>query len=95
MQPAVVRHKNEKGSKRNGQDFRARSGDRGAFGRQCGAAPLTKQNGRDPAFSSFTPICAMAAFLNYGDCNGDAAMFANVSGRINAVQPKPGRWNLE
>jgi hypothetical protein len=61
----------------------------------AGAAPLTKQNGRDPAFSSFTPICAMAAFLNYGYCNGDAGMFAKVGGRIDAVQPKPGRWNLE
>ena len=61
----------------------------------AGAAPVTKQNGRDPAFSRFTPICAMAAFLNYGYCNGDAQTFANVSGRINAVQAKPGRWNLE
>jgi hypothetical protein len=60
----------------------------------AGAAPLTKQNGRNPAFSSFTSICTMAPFLNYGYCNGNAGMFDKVGGRIDAVQPKPGRWNL-
>jgi hypothetical protein len=61
----------------------------------AGAAPLTKQNGKTPLFSSFTPICAMPAYLNYGYCNGDANTFSDIGGRINAVQPKPGRWNLE
>ena len=59
------------------------------------AAPVTKQNGRTSVFSSFTPICAMPAYLNYGYCNGNASTFANVAGRIEAVQPKVGRWNLD
>ena len=60
----------------------------------AGAAPVTKQNGRNAVFSSFTPICSMPAFVNYGYCNGNAGMFADVAGRIDAVQPKTGRWNL-
>jgi hypothetical protein len=60
----------------------------------AGAAPLTKQNGLNAVFSSFTPICRMPVFLNYGYCNGDSRMFAEVAGRIDAVQPKPGAWNL-
>jgi hypothetical protein len=59
------------------------------------AAPVTKQNGRNAVFSSFTPICSMPPFLNYGYCNGDAKAFADVAGRIEAVQPKIGRWNLD
>ena len=61
----------------------------------AGAAPLTKQNGKTPVFSSFTPICAMPAYLNYGDCNGSADTFSDVGGRIDAVQPKAGTWNLD
>src|SRR4029079_15017062 len=41
------------------------------------------------------PIARRAHFAISGYCNGDAETFANVSGRINAVQAKPGRWNLE
>ena len=59
------------------------------------AAPLTKQNGKTPVLSSFTPICAMPAYLNYGYCNGNANTFSDVGGRINAVQPKPSVWNLD
>jgi opacity protein-like surface antigen len=58
------------------------------------AAPVTKQNGRNAVFSSFTPICSMPAFVNYGYCNGNAGTFADVAGRIDAVQAKAGRWNL-
>ena len=59
------------------------------------AAPLTKQNGRSPASTSFTSICAVSGFVGYGLCNGDATTFAGVKGRINAVQPKPGVYNLD
>ena len=59
------------------------------------AAPLTKQNGRSPASTRFTSICAVPGFAGYGFCNGDTSQFANVTGRINAVQPKAGVWNLD
>ena len=61
----------------------------------AGAAPLTKQNGKTPVLSSFTPICAMPAYLNYGYCNGNANTFSDIGGRINAVQPKSGVWSLD
>ncbi len=35
-------------------------------------APVTKQNGKSPAFSGFTSICTLAPYLFYGDCAGDA-----------------------
>src|SRR5689334_11299508 len=59
------------------------------------AGPVTKQNGRNALFTSFTPICSMPAFLNYGYCNGNAQTFADVGGRIDAVQPKAGTWNFD
>jgi hypothetical protein len=58
------------------------------------AAPTTKQNGGNAVFSDFTSICAITGFASYGYCSGDTAKFTNVSGRIDAVQPKIGRWNL-
>ncbi len=57
-------------------------------------APLTKQNGKSPAFSAFTSICTLPQYLFYGYCEGDASAFTNVQGRMNAVQAKPGRYNL-
>jgi hypothetical protein len=59
------------------------------------AAPLTKQNGRSPASTSFTSICAVSGFVSYGLCNGDTTRFTNITGRINAVQPKAGVYNLD
>jgi hypothetical protein len=59
------------------------------------AAPLTKQNGRSPASTGFTSICAVSGFVGYGFCNGDPTTFAGVKGRINAVQPKAGVYNLD
>jgi hypothetical protein len=58
------------------------------------AAPITKQNGRDPAFADFTSICGVAGYIDYGLCQGSASRFADVRGRINAVQAKQGVWNL-
>jgi hypothetical protein len=58
------------------------------------AAPVTKQNGGAPAFAKFTSICAVAGYSGYGECNGDSAAFANVTGRVNAVQAKAGIYNL-
>jgi hypothetical protein len=58
-------------------------------------APVTKQNGRSPAFTGFTSICTLAPYLFYGDCNGDATAFTNVKSRMNAIQAKAGRYNLE
>jgi len=58
------------------------------------AAPITKQNGSNPVFKDFTSICSVPGYVNYGLCNGDPTTFASVTGKVNAVQPKPGRWNL-
>ena len=58
------------------------------------SAPITKQNGDSPVVPSFTSICAIPFYVNYGFCGGDPLALAGISGRINAVQPKPGVWNL-
>jgi hypothetical protein len=57
--------------------------------------PITKQNGNSPAFANFTSICTLPGFISYGFCNGDATTFTNVKGRIDAVQPKVGQYNLD
>ena len=59
------------------------------------AGPITKQNGQKPAFEAFTSICAVPGYADYGLCAGNATMFTNVKGKMNAVQPKPGRYNLD
>jgi hypothetical protein len=59
-----------------------------------GGGPVTKQNGQNALFNDFTPICAVPGYADYGNCGGSTLTYANVSGRINAVQPKTGRWNL-
>jgi hypothetical protein len=70
----------------------------GAFvllGASSGAgAPITKQNGSTPVFKDFTSICAVPGYASYGLCGDSSATFANVRGRINAIQAKLGRWNL-
>jgi hypothetical protein len=58
------------------------------------AAPIIKQNGSDPVFKDFTSICAVPGYIDFGMCQGSASRFADVKGRINAIQPKPGVWNL-
>jgi hypothetical protein len=58
------------------------------------AAPITKQNGSTPVFKDFTSICTVPGYVNYGLCGGDSTKFTDVKGRVNAIQPKPGRWNL-
>jgi hypothetical protein len=60
----------------------------------AGGGPITKQNGKNPLFTDFTSICAVAGYVNYGDCAGSTSTFGDVKGRINAIQAKPGRWNL-
>jgi hypothetical protein len=57
--------------------------------------PVTKQNGQKPAISAFTPICAVPGYANYGFCGGQTTTFSGVSGRMNAIQAKPGRYNLD
>jgi len=57
--------------------------------------PVTKQNGSTPPITAFTPICAVPGYANYGLCGGNSAAFGNVAGKMNAVQPKAGRYNLE
>ena len=59
------------------------------------AAPITKQNGKSPAIEAFTSICAVSGYASYGFCAGDTTKFTNVRGKMNAVQAKPGRYNLE
>lgn len=56
--------------------------------------PVTKQNGATPAFDAFTSICAVSGYASYGNCGGDVTTYTNVSGRIDAVQAKQGRYNL-
>jgi hypothetical protein len=56
--------------------------------------PVTKQTGKTPVFKDFTSICAVPGYLDYGNCNGDPTTYGRVRGRIAAVQPKPGVWNL-
>jgi hypothetical protein len=58
------------------------------------AAPITKQNGSDPVFKDFTSICTVAGYVNFGWCGGDATKFTDIKGKVNAIQPKIGRWNL-
>ncbi|HEY1366301.1 MAG TPA: hypothetical protein VGF23_04275 [Gaiellaceae bacterium] len=60
----------------------------------AGGGPGTKQNGSNPLFKDFTSICSVPGYLDYGHCNGDPTTFTNITGRINAVQAKTGRWNL-
>jgi hypothetical protein len=58
------------------------------------SGPITKQNGSAPAFASFTSICSVHPYETYGLCGGVPASFANVKGKINAVQAKTNVWNL-
>ena len=60
-----------------------------------GAGPITKQNGQKPAFNAFTSICAVPGYADYGLCGGDATRFTDVKGKLNAVQAKQGRYNLD
>ena len=57
--------------------------------------PITKQNGDTPVLSSFTSICTIPFYVSYGFCGGNPQAFTDVTGRINAVQPKVGVWNLD
>ena len=60
-----------------------------------GGGPVTKQNGSAPVIAAFTPICAVPGYADYGLCGGSASTFAGVGGKLNAVQAKPGRYNLD
>src|SRR5262245_60685599 len=66
----------------------------GAAASAASGAPITKQNGSAPVFNSFTSICSVPGYVNYGNCNGDPTTYHKVTGNINAVQAKAGRWNL-
>jgi hypothetical protein len=56
--------------------------------------PITKQNGKTPVFNSFTSICAVPGYAYFWGCDGNVTRHSEVTGRINAVQPKAGVWNL-
>ena len=56
--------------------------------------PVTKQNGSSPVLN-FTPICAVAGYADYGLCGGLTSTFSGVGGKLNAIQPKLGTYNLE
>jgi hypothetical protein len=58
------------------------------------AGPVTQQNGKTPVFKAFTSICAVPGYQSYGNCAGDPTTYEDVSGKVNAVQAKAGRWNL-
>jgi hypothetical protein len=59
------------------------------------AGPITKQNGVNPAFDAFTSICSVPGYADYGNCGGDVTKFTNVKGKLNAIQAKLGRYNLD
>ena len=59
------------------------------------AGPITKQNGSASVIEAFTSICAVPGYADYGLCGGSTSTFAGVGGKLNAVQPKAGRYNLE
>jgi hypothetical protein len=59
------------------------------------AGPVTKQNGSDAVIKAFTSICAVSGYADYGLCGGDTTKFTDVGGRMNAIQPKAGTYNLE
>lgn len=59
------------------------------------AASPPKQNGSTPVIKAFTPICAVPGYADYGLCGGQTTTFSGVSGKMNAIQPKPGVYNLE
>jgi hypothetical protein len=56
--------------------------------------PSTKQNGSNPVAVTFTSICAVSGYANYGECNGDVTKFTDVTSKVNAIQAKQGRYNL-
>jgi hypothetical protein len=57
--------------------------------------PITKQNGSSPVIGAFTSICSVQGYEDYGFCDGDVTKFADVQGKLNAVQPKGGHYNLD
>jgi hypothetical protein len=57
--------------------------------------PITKQNGSTPVLTNFTSICTIPFYVGYGYCGGNPQALTEISGRINAVQPKSGVWNLD
>jgi hypothetical protein len=61
----------------------------------AGGGPITKQNGSTPVFASFTSICTLAPYADYGYCAAGRSTLPTVSGKINAVQPKPSVWSLD
>jgi hypothetical protein len=60
----------------------------------CSAAPAANQDSLKPAFASFTSICAVPGFVNYGYCNGSTTTFSNVTGKIAQALPGRDGWHL-
>jgi hypothetical protein len=56
--------------------------------------PITKRDPLTPAFASFTSICAVPGYANFGFCNGDVTRFSEVKGKIDQALPSRGRWHL-
>ena len=57
--------------------------------------PVTKQNGSNAVIKAFTSICAVSGYADYGLCGGDVTKFTDVGGKMNAIQPRAGTYNLE
>ena len=55
------------------------------------AAPVSKQNG-SLGLTPFSTVCG--PMPGYGLCNGDPTTFSTVTGKIDAVQAKAGRYNM-
>ena len=62
---------------------------------QAKGGPVTKQNGSAPVLS-FTSICSVPRpTRTTAICGGDVTKFTDVDGKLNAVQAKRGRYNLD
>ncbi len=62
---------------------------------QAKGGPVTKQNGSAPVLS-FTSICSVPGdYADYGFAAATSTKFADVGGKLNAVQTKPGIYNLD
>jgi hypothetical protein len=61
---------------------------------QAKGGPITKQNGSSPVLM-FTSICAVPGDFADWLCGGDVTKYTEIDGKLTAVQPKSGQYNLK
>jgi hypothetical protein len=57
----------------------------------CSAAAASSQDPLAPVLT-FTPICAVPGYANFGLCDGDPTKFSNVKGTVGQSQARRGHW---